>query len=49
MRYKVYEKDALVMETNDLALAVAMYKTCYAYGRLGGIRDTHKQGYNWIM
>lgn len=49
MRYQVYEKDTLVMETNDLALAVAMYKTCYGYARLGGIKDTHKQGYPWVM
>lgn len=49
MRYHVYEKSDLVLETNDLQEAIAKYKTCYAYGRLGGIRDMHMQGYNWIM
>ena len=49
MRYQVFEKSDLILATDSLEEAVARYKTCYAYGRLGGIRDTHKQGYNWVM
>lgn len=49
MRYRVYEKSDLVLETDNLQDAIAKYKTCYAYGRLGGIMDMHKEGYRWIM
>ena len=49
MRYQVYEKQDLVLETDCLEEAIARYRACYAYGRLGGIIDTNKQGYRWIM